>query len=112
MDLKQKAVEIFTIHTEIEKIYMTSDGQGFTEEHHATDHARILTDKKVSTFTREQAPEEPKEPVNQERKALMQEYELLFGEKPVHNIGTDTLKAKIDTKKAEDLDVTADQVKS
>ncbi len=51
--LRKKAVDIFNTHKDIDTIYLTIDGQGFTEEHNANEHARVLgKNSKVVKFDR------------------------------------------------------------
>lgn len=107
-DLKTAAKKLFDVHPNIEKLYLTSDGQGFTKEHHADDHSKKLVDKEVQPFTRASVLEkndtsEDGETIKAvgEREALVAKYELLFGEKPAHNIGVTKLKNRIAEKEAE-----------
>lgn len=51
--LKKEADNLFGIHEELTKLYMTSDGQGFTNERYARDHAKNLRNKTVTGFSRE-----------------------------------------------------------
>lgn len=107
--LQELAKEVFKAH-DFEKVYMTSDGQAFTEEQYATDHARLLKDKKVYSFDSEDVKQEDKVDANQDqpfdyenvnkelledREFLIARYEALEGKKPTHNISTETLAEKV-----------------
>jgi hypothetical protein len=100
-NLKKIAADIFEANPNITEIYMTVDGQAFTSEEKAKDNARYHKDKSVKHFAKnsEEAPAE--EAPEDDREALMNEYEELFGEKAAHNIGIPKLKEKIAAKKAE-----------
>ena len=105
------ALAIFTAHKNIDKIFMTSDGQGFTDEEKAKDCARYHKDQSITPF--ERGFEETYQDKNaddsadktadnsDERQKLVDEHEELFGRKPNHNTGVEKLKAAIDAKKAE-----------
>lgn len=105
------ALAIFTAHKNIEKIYMTSDGQGFTDEEKAKDNARYHKDQSITAF--ERGFEETYQDKNaddsagktqddsDERQKLAAEYEELFSKKPNHNTGVEKLKTAIADKKAE-----------
>lgn len=105
-NLKTVATEVFKNYPDLNQIYLTSDGQAFTDEEKAIDNARYHKDKEITPFTR------PSDGVlgkdtgfsTEDRALLMQEYEDLFGEKAAHNIGTAKLQEKIAGKKAEILD--------
>lgn len=99
-NLTNIAAEIFENYPNINTIYLTVDGQGFTDEEKAKDHARYHKDKTVKPFTRK-SEEVPADNDPEEREALMIKYEELFGQKAHHNIGTEKLKEKIDAKEAE-----------
>lgn len=107
--LQELANEVFKAH-DFEKVYMTSDGQAFTEEQYATDHARLLKDKKVYSFDSENVKQEDKVDASQDhpfdyvkidgelledRAFLFARYEALEGEKAPHNIGTEELAEKV-----------------
>ena len=109
------AVLIFSDHKNIDSIFITSDGQGFTDEEKAKDQARYLKDKEIKHFERgfedtfeDDQPEgekmqtgkEPDED-EAERVKLFARYEELFEKKATHNMKTETLKAKILEKEAE-----------
>ncbi len=104
MDKKQAqeiAVKLFTIHTGLDNVYITTDGQGFRESANAEAHAQTLKDDKVFDFDRNTMPtEEPEPKTDKEREALVEEYVALFGKQPAHNIGTETLRKKIADEKA------------
>ncbi len=108
------ALAIFEAHKQIEEVYMTSDGQGFTDDHKANDHSRYLADKSVKSFKRgfedsykdEEASTDAKDATlhkvdEGERAELAAKYEKLYGAKPNHNTGIEKLKAKIAEKEAE-----------
>ena len=46
------AALIFANHKNLDEIYVTSDGQGFTEKNKAVDHSRYLKDNDVKHFER------------------------------------------------------------
>ncbi|HFK5562062.1 TPA: hypothetical protein ACGZ9C_001709 [Elizabethkingia anophelis] len=111
------AVTIFAVHKNLDEIFVTSDGQGFTDEEKAKDQARYLKNKDVKKFTRgfedsfiddEQDSEgertkketDPKKD-DAERPALVEKYTALFGKPPHHMSGVDKLKAAITEKEAE-----------
>lgn len=105
------ALAIFTAHKAIDEIFITSDGQGFTDEEKAKDNARYHQDKTVKHFERGfeasyQDDEGNQEPAkthedDAERQKLVEEYTELLGKKPNHNTGTEKLKSAIADKKAE-----------
>lgn len=122
--LQAEAKKVLKLHN-LKEVYMTTDGQAFTKEHYANDHARILKDKKVQQFSRAELFTEHKgdsgkvlditpkgdnpdakqeqpfdyENVNKElledREFLIARFEALEGKKPAHNIGTDKLAEKV-----------------
>lgn len=113
--LKAIAEEVFRAHG-IGELYMTSDGQAFTKEHHAIDHARVLRSKEVVRFERTefegllqlneskdidpaQAHPFDYEKVNKElledREFLISRYEALEDKKPAHDIDTGKLAEKV-----------------
>lgn len=103
------ALAIFAAHEKIEKIYMTSDGQGFTEEEKAKDNARYHKDQSVTPFERgfEESYQETDEAETAkdkdpgDREALFAEYKELYGKSANHMTGAKKLKEAIDAKKAE-----------
>ncbi len=98
---QEVAVKIFAIHPNLEDVHITTDGQAFRKKADAEAHAQTLKDSKVYTFDREVAPsQEAKTEDDKEREALVEEYTKLFGKKPNHNIGTETLRKKIADEKA------------
>lgn len=99
-DLKQIASEIFEANPNINDIYMTVDGQAFTDEEKAKDNARYHKDKTITPFSRD-SEEVIVDVEPDDREALMKEYEELFKEKAAHNIGIPKLKEKIAAKKTE-----------
>lgn len=100
-DLTQIASEIFEANPNINDIYMTVDGQAFTDEEKAKDNARYHKDKTITPFSRASEIVVDADPDPDDREALMKEYEELFKEKAAHNIGLPKLKEKIAAKKAE-----------
>lgn len=110
IELQTKANELFAIH-KMDTLFMTSDGQGFTEEnkHRAEANANTLKDKKVYKFEREEVKQEEPAPVVEssdlDREALAAEYEQLMGKKPAHNMKAETMQSKIDAKKEEIADI-------
>ena len=102
--LQLVANAIFTRHREVDKVFLASNGQGFTEEESAKAYAGKLKDKSVVAFEREAksdaAPVSPDE-TGEDRAALMAIYEVLFGKKAKFNIGTKTLIERIAEKEAE-----------
>ncbi len=105
MDKKQAqeiAVKLFAIHTGLDNVYITTDGQGFRDSANAEAHAQTLKDDKVFDFDRNIMPtEEPEPKTDKEREALVKEYVKLFDKQPAHNIGTETLRQKIAEAKAD-----------
>lgn len=119
--LKKQAVKIFNAHKDVKEIIIAADGCAFTLEnlHKAQAHATSLAVKDLVTFKRADVLPQPKafnagggaaapEPTSpaapvedEERVALVAKYETLFGEKPHHNIGLETLKSRIATKEQE-----------
>jgi len=99
-DLTQIASEIFEANPNINDIYMTVDGQAFTDEEKAKDNARYHKDKTITPFSRD-TEEVIVDTGSDDREALMKEYEKLFQEKAAHNIGIPKLKEKIAAKKSE-----------
>lgn len=106
------AIAIFAAHKNLEEIFITTDGQGFTEETKADDHARYFKDKSVKHFKRgfdetfkddedETKASELQKADDGERAALVEKYEELFGKKPNHNTGVDKLKTQIAEKEDE-----------
>lgn len=108
--MEKTAKRIFEVYSEIDKIYITADGQGFTAKEKADNHAAYLSDKEIKCFNRNEVKvdAEPNEIIelkdkeqDDERAALLAEYEELYGQKANPNIGTEKLKARIEEKKAE-----------
>lgn len=111
--IKTLIAAMFAAHVKIDELFVTSDGQGFTDSEKATDHARYLKDKEVQKYTRDSIEEIEDELTEQEvesiptgteeaankREALLVEYEELYGKPAAHNIGTDTLEERIAAKK-------------
>ncbi|MGG5507904.1 MULTISPECIES: hypothetical protein [unclassified Myroides] len=105
-NLWDKAQEMMRIH-DLEEIYLTTDGQGFTEKERADAHSTILTNKEVFTFHRERETKQV-EPVtaqttdtDNERTELLAKYETLFEKKAPGNMGVKKLKENIEAKEAE-----------
>lgn len=87
-------------------LFLTSDNQAFTDKEKANNHSRYLSDKKVRRYERENYEQDEDEKISDsttesERESLLVEYEELFGKTAAHNIGTETLKQRIEAKKAE-----------
>ena len=105
--IAKAALEIFKDHPELEEIYVTSDGQGFTNHEKANDNARYLKNKEVSRFQRGfeadyvDTPKNTEKTADLDRETLAKEYEVLFGKSPAHNTKAETIAAKIAEKKAE-----------
>lgn len=105
------AIAIFAAHPKLDEIYITSDGQGFTDPEKAKDNARYHKDNSVKHFERgfeesyvdpdEETPKEKKEPELTERQKNFAKYEELFGNKPANNISNEKLIAAIADKAAE-----------
>lgn len=108
------ALAIFTAHKNIDEIYMTSDGQGFTEEEKAKDNARYHRDQTIQHFERgfeDTYQDDDTEKTDgktvktaddvTERQKLAEEYEEVFGKKPHHSTGIEKLKTAITEKRAE-----------
>lgn len=118
------AIGIFEAHNAIDEIYITADGQGFTDEEKAKDHARYHKDQTIKHFERgfEAGYQKEAESIEKlkakiasavgdkftvlekddtERQNLVEQYTELFGNKPNHMMGIEKLKTKIADKKAE-----------
>ncbi|UFK27514.1 hypothetical protein [Elizabethkingia phage TCUEAP3] len=120
------ALAIFSVHPNIDEIYVTSDNNGFTEKEKMNDHLKLLKDKTFQHFVRgfdeaelEDDDLDPADTGNQnpapentnkdadpkatdaERPALVEKYTALFGKPPHHMSGVDKLKAAITEKEAE-----------
>lgn len=105
------AIAIFSAHTNIEEIFITSDCQGFTDEEKAKDNARYQKDKSIQKFERgfEESYTDPEDTSGKdiknneptERQLNFIRYEELFGSKPANNISNDKLKAAIKEKESE-----------
>lgn len=101
-DLQEAANKLFAIH-KLERLFMTTDGQGFTEKHRATSHAQSLKDEQVYEFEPADAPKVDANPGEDlERDALVVIYEEVFGKKPNHNMKSETIQTKIDEQKEAD----------
>lgn len=106
------ALAIFAAHKNLDEVFITSDGQGFTDEEKAKDNARYHQDKTIKHFERgfEGSYQDDEEAdlskgktqeEDAERQKLVEEYAELFGKKPNHMIGVEKLKTAIADKKAE-----------
>lgn len=105
------AIAIFAAHKNIDKVFITADGQGFTDEEKAKDNARYHKDNSVECFERgfEESyvdPSEKKEKIKKdneptERQLNFTKYETLFGSKPANNISNEKLIAAIAEKESE-----------
>lgn len=51
-DYQESAEAIFKANANLEEIFVTSDGQGFTEKERAVNHSAILREKEVKHFNR------------------------------------------------------------
>lgn len=117
------AARIFKYNPELDKIFLTSDGQGFKDYEKAVSHSEYLGNKEIKTFRRsdlkadskvkelhpvapenpegdkepEDNPEPPVEPESSKdyRENLIVEYTELYGKSPAFNIKTETLEARI-----------------
>src|SRR5690625_2205335 len=119
--LMDVAARIFKYNPELDKIFLTSDGQGFKEYEKAVAHSAYLSDKKVTTIERSQLKQGSKsgngakdsddetesittgsseEDEAAQRELLIAEYTELYGKAPSHNIKTETLEARIAEAKA------------
>lgn len=109
--LSPKALEMLNAHN-LDEVFITSDGQGFTERHRAEAHASILKNKKIEHFVKskeavqsqksnDESLKEDEDDHEDKRPELVAKYELLFNKKPAHNIGIEKLKAQISEKEAE-----------
>lgn len=112
--IAKAALEIFKDHPELEEIYVTADGQGFTSQEKAKDNARYQKDKAVLHFKKGfeadyvEAEDKTVKPAELDREALAKEYETFYGKAPSHNMKAETIQAKIAEKKAELATVNAD----
>lgn len=115
------AQRIFQFHPELDEVWITSDGQGFTSESKASNNATYLKDQKIqhyqrSDFAKEQGEDEPETEPELEtelepelepeleteegyRARLEAEYEKLYGKKPAWNAKTETIAERIAEKK-------------
>lgn len=100
-DLTKIASDIFEANPNISEIYMTVDGQAFTDEEKAKDNARYHKNKTITPFKRDSDEVTVDADSSNDREALMKEYEELFNEKAAHNIGIPKLREKIAAKKEE-----------
>ncbi|HLS12221.1 MAG TPA: hypothetical protein VK050_08665 [Flavobacteriaceae bacterium] len=121
--LMDVAARIFKYNPELDKIFLTSDGQGFKEYEKAVAHSAYLSDKKVTTIERSQLKQGSKsgngakdsddetesitpgssdeEDEASQRDLLIAEYTKLYGKAPSHNIKTETLEARVAEAKEE-----------
>lgn len=106
-ELSPKALEMMKAHS-LNEVYLTSDGQGFTEKHRAEAQASLLKNKQIEHFVKSkeavakiEVEETDEDTQEDERTALVAKYELLFNKKPAHNIGVEKLKTQIAEKEAE-----------
>ena len=107
-ELSPKALEMLTAHN-LNEVFVTADGQGFTDHQRAQNHASYLKNKRIEHFAKSKEAvvklqtedETDKEAQDDDRTALVEKYELLFGKKPAHNIGIEKLKNQIADKEAE-----------
>lgn len=107
------AIALFAAHKELNQVYITSDGQGFTNGHKADDHAKYLADKEVQKFKRGfdenytdgDGDSQIEKAVNLEdeklRAQLLADYENLFAEKAPDHLDTAALTAEIARKRDE-----------
>lgn len=109
------AVLLFAAHKNLQEVYVTSDGQGFTDGNKADDHAKILNDKDVQKFKRgfeatyqdaeDGEPSEIQKVVDLEdeklRAQLLADYENLYGKKSPSNLSTAELTAEVAKKRDE-----------
>lgn len=125
----EKAKAFFAKNKNVNRVYFTSDGQMFRAEHYANNWAASLKDREVDvlhrvvsnvlnkvvdeldsddagdasdlTATGKDHSADAGDGSTDEKEALVKEHIELFDTKPAPNIGLETLKAKISTKKAE-----------
>jgi hypothetical protein len=67
-DLKAIAKDVFVHFPDVNKVYVTSDGQAFLEEAYARNHAvrnRTSKELKLDTFLREELEKEPEKTAGQ-----------------------------------------------
>lgn len=105
------AIAIFAAHPKIDEIYITADGQGFTDPEKAKDNARYHKDNSVEHFQRgfeesyvdpdAEPQKEKKDEEPTERQLNFAKYEKLFGNKPANNISNAKLIEAIADKEAE-----------
>lgn len=107
------AIALFAAHKELNQVYITSDGQGFTNGHKADDHAKYLDNKEVQKFKRDfeddysegDGDSKIEKVVNLEdeklRAQLLADYENLYGEKAPDHLDTAALTAEIAKKRDE-----------
>ncbi|WP_149913497.1 hypothetical protein [Sphingobacterium cavernae] len=103
-------------NSDVNKVYVTSDGNLFRAEHYADNWKTQLPDRTVEVYERSQAEQSKtsNKDVNKGsdtksqledkaviRAALIKEYIELFDTKPANNIATTKLQEQIDAKKAE-----------
>ncbi|GEM_PF-1090812 len=107
------AIALFAAHKELNQVYITSDGQGFTNGHKADDHAKYLDDKEVQKFKRGfdenytdgDGDSKIEKVVNLEdeklRAQLLADYENLYGKKAPDHLDTAALTAEVAKKRDE-----------
>lgn len=104
------AIQIFTDNKNINQLFITSDGQAFTDEERAKDHARYQKDSKIEPFERgfqelsidnKSGDDDSIDDAAAERMELISKYQELYGQKPNSNIGLQKLREKITAKENE-----------
>lgn len=109
--LKTVAKALFESNSELNEVFLCSNGQGFTDSEMAENYAKQFDDDTVYTFKREGEEESvANEKANYEgafdyekidrellddRAFLFARYEALEGKKAPHNIGTEKLAERV-----------------
>lgn len=115
LDLQKIADDFFKRYRKVDKVFITTDGQPFTDENYAKTHAEI-NDVEVNTFrrsgTKDPKKEEAKE-VSPEKKILSLEQKLKEAESKAKNAETRATNAEKKQKAAEGkIAASEDKVKS
>ena len=116
--LKPIAKRLFDSNRGLDKLHICANGQGWTDVDKAKNYAEKLEDDNVYTFNRSDFETKkevvktvaPTPEADTERVALLARYEELFEKTAPKNIKTETLKAKVDEKEAENLQATSKEV--
>lgn len=105
------AIEHFKANEGLEEVYVTSDGQGFSEDNKekAEDRTRYLKDKEIKYFKRgfeedyeeEDVQDDDPNPEAEKRIKAIEDYTEVFGKAPHHALGTEKIIKAVEDKKAD-----------